>query len=246
MAYAARSPKADALSQMKKDELAMGLSAKRITALIASVYCGSIVEEEEIIDEKYGSDPSTYSVVMIKRKAKTGEMFMELMAAKDHVGLQELFANLISSYNERGCTGEISVLTAMKTELDDVFAGDPKSFLEYIRRYVKKYRGRAFPVIKGIKTNDTTSLRESVDAVKKSVTSMQSKVDSLNDKLQQFDKIVKKIPLSNFTKTREGGGAGSDRQVPSTFKCRHCGEVGAHWSNLCPTLAEKKEGEKDE
>ena len=189
---------------------------------------------------------------MIKRKAKTGEMLMELMTAKDHVGIQELFANLISAYNERGCTGEISVLTAMKTEMDDVFSADPKAFLEYIRRYVKKYRGRAFPlpvdyalVIKGIKTNDTTAIREAVEALKKSSQSMQSKVDSLTSKVEQLDKIVKKIPLNKFTPPREGGGQERDRPVPPTFKCRHCGEVGAHWSNLCPTIKEK-EGEKDE
>ena len=240
---------ADSKSQLKRDERAMGLKEGEIIALNASFFCGAPVDELEVEGEKYASDPSSYEVVMRKRKSKSGEMIMELLASKDGHGVMELFSTLIRAYNERGQTAQVAVLTGVKTELDGIYVSDLKGLLEYIRAYLRKYRGRGFPVaidyalvIKNLKSQDTTALRESNEKLSKAVVALQSKMESLSSKVDAYKRIVDKIPLNKF---QEGGGKkdtgkGKDRAVEPDFECKICGAVGEHWTSNCPLKKDRK------
>ena len=118
--------------QQARDEQAMNLTGKEITALDASFHCGSLVDVAEIDDEKYGSDPSTTAIAVAKRKAKSGDTLPELLAKGDAAGVRELLTVLIRDHNLLSMPSQVSVLTAFKTETDDVYGDDAKGWLEYL------------------------------------------------------------------------------------------------------------------
>ena len=230
--------------QQTRDESAMNLSGKEITALDASFHCGSLVDVAEIEDEKYGSDPATTAIAIAKRKAKSGDTLPELLTKGDANGVRELLTVLIRDHNLLGMPSQVSVLTAFKTETDDVYGDDAKGWLEYIRRYRKKYRGRAFPVsidyalvIKGLKAADNSSLREQMLSLKK--------------ELDEARKLAKEAfvaceKLKGQVASIKGGPrhTSGDRPVPENFKCKKCGVVGDHWTDRCPLGASKKDDEE--
>ena len=232
--------------QQTRDEMAMNLTGKEITALDASFHCGSLVDVAEIEDEKYGSDPSTTAIAVAKRKAKSGDTLPELLVKGDAAGVRELLTVLIRDHNLLGMPSQVSVLTAFKTETDDVFGDDAKGWLDYIRRYRKKYRGRAFPVpidyalvIKGLKAADNSSLRDQLVALKKEMDEV---------KKAAKESLTACGQLKNQVSNLKGNQKSGDRPVPPNFTCKKCGTVGEHWTDRCPNVPAKKSDEekKDE
>jgi len=225
------------------------MGERQLMAFIASYTNGTVIDESEIMDEKVGSDPLTWEVTKSWRKAKTGATLMEIFASNDQLHYMEMLTNLIRDYNQRGCTTEVTNLTAFKTETEEVYSGHPKGILPYVKRFHSKYKSRGFPtpvdfglVIKDLAgTNSAGALKEEVNSNKKLVNTLQGKVDSLASKVNELKKIVDQIPLSRLAGDR---GTAADRPVPKTFKCGKCGMVGDHWTNRCPS-ADKKEEEEE-
>ncbi len=132
--------------QHTNDMTAQGMSERQLMAFIASYINGVIIDESEIMDEKVGSDPLTWECTKAWRKAKTGTTLMEIFASNDQPLYQEMLTNLIRDYNQRGCTTEVTTLTAFKTETEEVYSSHPKGILPYVKRFHAKYKARGFPV----------------------------------------------------------------------------------------------------
>lgn len=240
-------PVADTL--LARDERAFGMTGKEITALDASIQTMSLVSPEAVEDEKYGGDPSCTAVAIAKRKAKDGSTLPEMIARKDASSIRESFSMLVREYNEQGQTAQVSAITAFKTETDEVYLNDDKGYIDYLARYRRKYRGRAFPiaidyalVIKGLKAADTSSLRDQISSLTKELTDVKARGKELKTLVDSL-----KSQMGNLRSNNQGGPAQGDRKVPPSFTCKTCGAVGQHWTNKCPDSVklEDADDEKD-
>ena len=128
----------------KDGKLPTGLTRPQTTALDASIHVGSLVTEEEVEGEPFGGDPATTAIAKAKRKAHTGDTWAEIVARNDPDAMVEMLTTLTRDYNLLGMTQEVTILTAARTEMDDIFQGDSKAKLAYMVRYRKKHRGLAF------------------------------------------------------------------------------------------------------
>ena len=128
-----------------EEKLATGLTRLQTTALDTSIHVGTLVTEEEVEGETFGGDAATTTIAKAQRKASTGYTLPELVAKSDADGVMEMLTNLTRDYNNRGMTTEVTLLTAARTDMDEIFSTDQKSKLQYLMRYRKKYRGLGFP-----------------------------------------------------------------------------------------------------
>ena len=230
-------------SQMTKDLEKFGFeSGARQTALDVSLNNGTVHDEAEVDGEEWGEDAVTTAAGIARRKAKTGESMPELLAKGDGPGIIDLITNLVREYNTRGMNKEAMALTSFMTCMMEVFGSDYKSLVEYLKAYRRKYRGRGVPVdldialvIKGMKSSDSSALKEEVASVKKSYDALNKKVDSLTSRLDKATTTIAELQRKQPT---------PGKSVPESYKCSKCGANGDHWTNKCPLAAkEKKDAE---
>ena len=108
----------------KDGKLPTGLTRSQTTALDASIHVGSLVTEEEVEGEPFGGDPATTAIAKAKRKAHTGDTWAEIVARNDPDAMVEMLTTLTRDYNLLGMTQEVTILTAARTEMDDIFQGE--------------------------------------------------------------------------------------------------------------------------
>ena len=233
-------------SQMNKDLEKLGFdSGARQTAFDVSLNNGTVHEEAEVEGEEWGKDAVTTAAGIARRKAKTGESMPELLAKGDGPGIIDLMTNLVREYNLRGMNREAMALTSFMTCMMEVFGSDYKSLVEYLKSYRRKYRGRGVPVdldialvIKGMKSNDSSALKEELAVVKKSNDALGKKLDALTSRFDSLKSSLDEIK-------RKGGQSGREGKIPPTYKCNKCNAIGEHWTNQCPVAKEKKESESE-
>ena len=116
-------------------------------------------------------------------------------------------------------TQEVTILTAARTEMDDIFQGDAKAKLAYMIRYRKKHRGLAFPVpidlplvIKGFKSSDTSSLCGEIASFKTQMTKMETQMASLKTSDDNLRNAIAELRRGN-NNTNGGGGGGSSYET---------------------------------
>jgi hypothetical protein len=239
-------PRSSQKTVMLKDLERLGFSSPaQQTAFDISLNNGTVHEEAEVVGEEWGKDPVTTEAGIARRKAKTGDSFPELLIAGNGPGILELFSCLVREYTLRGKTAEANAITSFQTCLLEIFGADYKAIVEYLKAYRRKYRGRGIPVeldislvVKGMKSTDTSALREELNQQKEQVKSLSKQLASL---VSRLDQLSSKVAQSNSN----GGGGGDKRGPPPTYKCARCGVAGDHWVSKCPLKNEIKE-EKDE
>ena len=228
---------------MKEDLARLGFtSGAQQTAFDVSLNNGTVHEEAEVAGEEWGKDPVTTEAGVARRKAKTGDSLPELLSSNNGHGVVDLLNGLVREYTVRGRQAEANVITKTLTALLEIFGTDMKAVVEYLKAYRRKYRGRGLPyeldvalVIKGMKSTDTSSLREDVGAYKKTMDLLSKKVDGLTSRLDQLASKVSTLERRGANTPGQGGGP------PSTYKCPKCGITGDHWASKCPLKKEKPE-----
>ena len=70
----------------------------------------------------------------------------KLLESKDLDGVLMHFSSLIRDLTSEGMTQEVSVVTGWLMEVQQIFANDKAGMLVYITQYLRRYRGRGFPV----------------------------------------------------------------------------------------------------
>ena len=127
------------------DMKAMGLTEGEIKSLALSIETGQVHSEYETIDSVYGADPRLSDIA--KQRRKTGlDSLSKLLDSKDGRGVMTHFSSLIRDLNTDGRTRQVSIITAWLMEIQEVYADNDAALCSYVKDYLRRYRGRAFPV----------------------------------------------------------------------------------------------------
>ena len=212
---------------MDNDMKAMNLDAGEITTLALSIETGQVHTEYDVIEVAYGSDPCLTEVARQRRKAGL-ESLSKLVAAKDGRGISVHFASLIRDLNADGRSKEVSVITSWLMEAQQVFGDDSSAFVAYVKEYLRRYKGRAFPVkfdfalfaksigtAKGGLTEDQKEALNKGRKAAKDVETLTLKVQSLTDAVRDMKKKMD-----------------SDTGDKKKFTCNFCGMEG-HTAARC-------------
>ena len=216
--------------EMENDMKAMGLDSGEITTLALSIETGQVHTEYDVIEVAYGSDPCLTEVARQRRKAGL-ESLSKLVAAKDGRGISVHFASLIRDLNADGRSKEVSVITSWLMEAQQVFGDDSTAFVGYVKEYLRRYKGRAFPVkfdfalfaksIGSVKGGLTEDQKEAINKGKKAARDVEAltiKVQGLFDSVRELKKKLEK----------DGPG----EKKPGKFTCNYCGLEG-HTAARC-------------
>ena len=215
-------------SDLESDMKAMNLNGAQIMALALSIETGQVHTEYDVIDMTYGSDPRLCDIA--KQRRKTGlESLSKILDAKDVRAMNVHFATLIRDLNAEGKTSEVSVITAWLMESQEVFANDEAAMIAYVRAYLRRFRGRAFPqkfefalfaksitssVRSGGLSDDQKETLKSAKKATSEIESLKQKVSSLTDQVRAMKN------------TSNPGGP------PTKNTCHFCGMVG-HIATNC-------------
>ena len=216
--------------EMHNDMKAMNMDAGEITTLALSIETGQVHTEYDVIEVAYGSDPCLTEVARQRRKAGL-ESLSKLVAAKDGRGISVHFASLIRDLNADGRSKEVSVITSWLMEAQQVFGDDSAAFVGYVKEYLRRYKGRAFPVkfdfalfaksIGATKGGLTEEQKEGINKGKKAARD----VETLSNRVQALTDSVR-----DLKKKLEKDGPGEKKK--GAFTCNFCGMEG-HTAARC-------------
>ena len=134
----------------------------------------------------------------------------------------DTFATLIRDLNAEGKASEVSVITAWLMESQEVFANDETAMIAYVRAYLRRFRGRAFPqkfefalFAKSIMSSMRSGgLSEDQKETLKSAKKATQEIESLKQKVTSLTDQVKAIKNNS-----------SNQSGPSKNACHFCGMV---------------------
>ena len=140
------------------------------------------------------------------------------------------FSSLIRDLTQEGLTQEVSVVTGWLMELQQVFVEDRPGMLIYVKEYMRRYKGRAFPVkfdfaifakaLSSAKAKGGLSEEQKEDI--KKVKAMSTKIDSMTTKFDALRNEMNTLKTKVAGIKSGGGGAGSGTKPT----CHYCGEEG--------------------
>ena len=133
------------MTDKDKDLLALALTEGELTALSLSIETGICCTPLDACDLTHGADPLMGDFVKKRNKAKMDSLKTHL-DAKDHLAIARHFSNLIHDLTSAGKNKEVAIITSWWMEVQQVFATNPEGMIAYIKEYLRRYRGRTFPV----------------------------------------------------------------------------------------------------
>ena len=215
----------DLEGDMKK----MNLSGEEITALSLSIETGHVHTLTDVLGVPYGDDPKLSTVAKARRKAEMDSL-TQLLKDKDALGVIRHLSNLVRDLTASGHSNQVAVVTAFLMEMQTLFESDRLAMIGYLREYLRKYRGRAFPekFDFGLYAQATApsncgrggGLTDEQKEQLKSVKTLKSQVESLTTKCQSMGDAMKTI-----RNVKPGGGFGDKT-------CNFCGQKG-HFADRC-------------
>ena len=215
-------------TDLESDMKAMNLSGAQIKALALSIETGQVHTEYDVIDMTYGADPRLCDIA--KQRRKTGlESLSKILDAKDVRAMNVHFATLIRDLNAEGKTSEVSVITAWLMESQEVFANDEAAMISYVRAYLRRFRGRAFPqkfefalFAKSI----TSSVRSGglSDDQKETLKAAKKAAQEMEALKQRVTSMADQIKTLKNASSNQGG--------PAKNACHYCGMLG-HIATNC-------------
>ena len=119
------------------------LTREQITALSLSIETGQVQTPEDVVGVPYGTDPKLTDTAKARRKAGLDSL-SELVKAKDAPGALKHLTDLIQDLTEAEMGKEASIVTAFLVEMQQLFRLDHPAMIEYLRLYLRRYKGRAF------------------------------------------------------------------------------------------------------
>ena len=228
--------KARMSAEEEADIKAMGLAGSvEVKCLALSSETGQVHAPHEVSDMGWGSDPRLTDIAKQRRKSGMDSLTKHL-DDKDADAVLVHFSSLIRDLTNEGLTQEVSVVTGWLMELQQVFVEDRPGMLIYVKEYMRRYKGRAFPVkfdfaifakaLSSAKAKGGLSDDQKEDI--KKVKGMQVKLDSMTGK---FDAVRNEM---NALKTKVAGikSTGPSNGPGSKPTCHFCGEEG-HMSFNC-------------
>ena len=184
------------------------------------------------------SDPRLTDIAKQRRKSGMDSLTKHL-DDKDADAVLVHFSSLIRDLTNEGLTQEVSVVTGWLIELQQVFVEDRPGMLIYVKEYMRRYKGRAFPVkfdfaifakaLSSAKTKGGLSDDQKEDI--KKIKSLSAKLETLTSKNDALRNEV------NALKTKVAGLKPTGGPSGSKPTCHHCGEEG-HMSYNCKTNPE--------
>ena len=227
--------KARMSAEEEADIKAMGLAGSvEVKCLALSSETGQVHAPHEVSDMGWGADPRLTDIAKQRRKSGMDSLTKHL-DDKDADAVLVHFSSLIRDLTNEGLTQEVSVVTGWLMELQQVFVEDRPGMLIYVKEYMRRYKGRAFPVkfdfaifakaLSSAKAKGGLSEDQKEDL--KKIKGMQTKIESLTSKNDALRNEM------NALKTKVAGiktsGAPSAGNKPT---CHFCGEEG-HMSFNC-------------
>ena len=129
---------------LQADMLSTTLTREQITALSLSIETGQVQTPEDVVGVPYGTDPKLTDTAKARRKAGLDSL-SELVKSKDAPGALKHLTDLIQDLTEAEMGKEASIATAFLVEMQQLFRLDHPAMIEYLRLYLRRYKGRAFP-----------------------------------------------------------------------------------------------------
>ena len=214
---------------MEGDMKKMNLNAGEITALSLSIETGHVHTMTDVLGVSYGDDPKLSSVAKARRKAEMDSL-TQLIKDKDATGVIRHFSNLVRDLTASGHSNQVAVVTAFLMEMQTMFESDRSAMIGYLREYLRKYRGRAFPekfdfalyaqATSGSSGGRGSGMSDEQKESLKMVKTLKSQLENLTSKYQSMGDQVKSL-----RNNREGGG-------PADKTCNFCGAKG-HFVARC-------------
>ena len=175
----------------------------------------------DVADEPYGADPRLSHICKQRRKSGMEDLH-KLIENMDAGAVLVHFSNVIRDLTAEGLTQQVSVVTGWIMEVQEVFGDNKEAQLAYIKEYLRRYRGRAFPVkfdlplyAKAMSRTGTTKASALTDDQKQalaSVKSLKASVDSLKESMAAVKKQLNEVKSSAGTKSK--------------VTCNYCGKEG--------------------
>jgi hypothetical protein len=228
--------KARMSAEEEADVKAMGLAGSvEVKCLALSSETGQVHAPHEVSDMGWGADPRLTDIAKQRRKSGMDSLTKHL-DDKDADAVLVHFSSLIRDLTNEGLTQEVSVVTGWLMELQQVFVEDRPGMLIYVKEYMRRYKGRAFPVkfdfaifakalssakAKGGLSDDQKEDLKKIKGMQAKIESMTSKNDALRNEMSALKTKVAGIKVGG-----PGGGSGAK---PT---CHFCGEEG-HMSFNC-------------
>ena len=226
--------KARMSAEEEADVKAMGLAGSvEVKCLALSSETGQVHAPHEVSDMGWGSDPRLTDIAKQRRKSGMDSLTKHL-DDKDADAVLVHFSSLIRDLTNEGLTQEVSVVRLM--ELQQVFVEDRPGMLIYVKEYMRRYKGRAFPVkfdfaifakaLSSAKTKGGLSDEQKEDI--KKIKGMSAKLETLTSKNDALRNEMNTLKTKVAGLKPNGGGAGSGTKPT----CHFCGEEG-HMSYNC-------------
>ena len=202
----------------------MGLSRECIKALALMIETGHIHTPEEVAGEAFGGEPKMTAVAKARRKAGM-ESLTKLIEAKDGPGIVKHLTDLVRDLSEEGLARQAAIVTGFLMEMQQLFREDHSSMIAYLKMYLRKHKGKAFPVkldfsvyAQAVATSAgkgglSEDQKEAIKAGKQAT----SKIESLTSQLASLKTTVAEL------KKAKG---------KSTKTCNFCGVEG-HFADRC-------------
>jgi methyl-accepting chemotaxis protein len=214
---------------MQGDKETMGLTGEQITALALSIETGQVQTPEDVVGVPFGTDPKLTDTAKARRKAGMDSL-SQLLSAKDASGILKHLTDLIRDLTEADLGRQAALVTAFLMEMQQLFRNDQAAMLEYLRLYLRRYKGRAFPVkldfslyAQSVSTNmGKAVLTEDQKSAIKVGQQSAAKIESLTSKLNSLTQSI-----SEMKKLKGDGGKGSGSKT-----CNYCGKTG-HFEASC-------------
>ena len=215
----------DLEGDMKK----MNLTGDEITALSLSIETGHVHTLTDVLGVPYGDDPKLSTVAKARRKAEMDSL-TQLLKDKDAAGVLRHFSNLVRDLTAAGHSNQVAVVTAFLMEMQTLFESDRVAMIGYLREYLRKYRGRAFPekFDFGLYAQATApsngsrggGMTEEQKDQLKMVKTLKTQLESLSTKCQSMGDTIKTL-----RNVKPGGGFGDKT-------CNFCSQKG-HFADRC-------------
>ena len=236
----------------KRDEAITGMSWSQNQAFDASLRFGFVVPEDELAGIKYGTDVMRTEFARRLKKLEHPTL-VTVLAKNDADEFRDHFVNLMRAYSKEDMVTETMLLTQFMTVTDDLYEGDFKGKVRYMKAILAKYPGRGLPftdgfdislVVKGIKSatsgggvkDEVKAILAKFDALKATVTTQAADIARLSSEIKNL--------RGELRNAKPGDEPGPSRNAKP---CGICGKFG-HYARDCPdkdTKADAKAEVKD-